>query len=393
MRAAQSLAACTGLLLVLGLGTSCSDDHSPLDTGGPDAQVSAPAPGGLVSLGDGFELFPYTSTDFEGGQSDPINLIFTGNPDPRAIRAALLGLDGDRTAFGPLAAFDCTWRDALGGSEQVTYAGEAWSGSVVQLACGEYGPVRFHLRLFPAGSYTVANAHFEVLIPGTTDHQVLSWYLAEELVWVDMLRTGVAEPAGDSPVLSPPAFRTIPSVIFNGLPAELQYLASGSTGPVAADVPIVNGDGKAKILAVGGVPVGPGVDEQSLVIEFDQVIPKPFCAAGGVQYVYVTGPVDLYQRDEVTADGAYEMQFRAEGALNVVPIDGSTGQPDPSRAYTAIVREKHHARFWDGFGAVSSSLTQSEVPPTGDERGRLTIVLAWGPNGKTDLRVTERCQP
>ena len=34
-------------------------------------------------------------------------------------------------------------------------------------------------------------AHFEVLIPGTTDHQVLSWIVARDLVVGDLMRSGL----------------------------------------------------------------------------------------------------------------------------------------------------------------------------------------------------------
>lgn len=66
---------------------------------------------------------------------------------------------------------------------QTAYDARAgWVGSAIQLQCGDYGPIRFHLRLFEAGDYTLANVHFELLIPNTTEHQVLSVELAEQLV-------------------------------------------------------------------------------------------------------------------------------------------------------------------------------------------------------------------
>ena len=39
-------------------------------------------------------------------------------------------------------------------------------------------PFRFHVRLFRQGEDTLGNAHFEFLIPGTAEHEVLSWDLA-----------------------------------------------------------------------------------------------------------------------------------------------------------------------------------------------------------------------
>ena len=70
--------------------------------------------------------------------------------------------------------------------------------------CGTYGPIRFHLRLVKLGALTIGNAHFEVLIPGTTDHQVLSWELAEQLVTYDLARTGLSAPLLRRPRRLPP---------------------------------------------------------------------------------------------------------------------------------------------------------------------------------------------
>ena len=61
-----------------------------------------PAPSGLqmVSFGSSsWNIWPYTGGNFSGTPQDPINLIFVGKADPLDIRAALLSLDGDRSAF------------------------------------------------------------------------------------------------------------------------------------------------------------------------------------------------------------------------------------------------------------------------------------------------------
>ena len=81
------------------------------------------------------------------------------------------------------------------GYEQAAYADpEGWVGGAVQLACVQPGaplgsPFRFHIRLFRSGEHTLGNAHFEFLIPGTAEHEVLSWDLAREFVTYDMGRT------------------------------------------------------------------------------------------------------------------------------------------------------------------------------------------------------------
>ncbi len=69
----------------------------------------------------------------------------------RPVRVALMMLDGNRTAYGfpPVAPFNCRWKEAMG-ANQTGYAMPSGStASALQLECGDYGPVRFHLRLFP----------------------------------------------------------------------------------------------------------------------------------------------------------------------------------------------------------------------------------------------------
>src|SRR6185503_18651841 len=111
--------------------------------------------------------------------------------------------------------------------------------SVVQLQCGTYGPIRFHIRLFPQGEWTIANAHFELLIPGTADHQVLSWELGEKLVVADFARSGLlgAAPAQLAGLNPAPGYRSIPAVIYNGMPAQLKQIIGGPA-QTSTDVPI-----------------------------------------------------------------------------------------------------------------------------------------------------------
>jgi hypothetical protein len=385
----RSSLAAAGVLLAAACG-----DRDPLGVEGPDVRASRgtfPAPANLVTV-DGFRFFPYTADNFYADPKDPINLILTGQVDPRIIRAALLALpDGDRSAFGfPNGfPFNCTWKDALGGDEQVTFAADAWTGSVIQLACGDYGPVRFHVRLFPAGDRTIGNAHFEVLIDGTADHQVLSWELAEQLVTADLVRAGIAAPTGIAGgINAAPYFRLIIEQVYDALPPDLQALAV----PVGEGHGIAT-DGNATIFTVfGRPPLVPGIADQNLVIDFDQVIPKPFCAAN-VPFVYVNGPVTLSQTDGLGEGGEYWRAFSAEGTLSVTPIDLGTGLPDFSRTYRARIREHHRAKFWNGMLTVASQKMQIEIPQRGPDRGRVTVLLRLGPNGATRFEAREVCLP
>ena len=137
----------------------------------PAGQKTVTLPGGK-----GLTFYPWISENFTNPPSDPVNLVFSGaGADARSIRQALFALDGNRTAYGMpnVLPFNCTWADAMG-ANQVAFGAGKWAGSVIQLECGLYENIRFHLRLFQVASdVVIANAHFEALIPGTTQHQVL----------------------------------------------------------------------------------------------------------------------------------------------------------------------------------------------------------------------------
>ncbi len=242
-------AAIVGVLATLTLGACAGHPAAPTgpSLGPPSAaRAGAPAPSPLVTLpllGRTLELWPFTGFGF-GQQSDPVNLVWTGHADPRALRAALLSLDGDRTAFGFPAVFpfNCTWHDEPEVQPEVAYtAASGWVGSPIMLECGTYDQARFHLRFFDVGGVTVGGAPFEVLIPGTLDHQTISWKLAEQFVVVDFLRTGLLDPATPpftTDPINPPAFGTIPAVIYNGIPTGLRQAIGGPLGDVTDAVPI-----------------------------------------------------------------------------------------------------------------------------------------------------------
>jgi hypothetical protein len=227
----------------------CADRPSPVESALPElrhAVVPVAALATISTPAGAAQILPYLTDDLNTSQ-DPVNLVITGAADPRDIRNALLGLGGTRGApFPPVFPFTCTWSDAIGGLMAGYGETAGWGGAAVQLQCGSYGPIRFHLRLVKLGDFTIGNAHFEILIPGTTDHQVLSWELAEQLVTYDLARTGLlgAAPAPTAAITAAPAHRTIPAVIYNLLPADLRMLIGGPLGNVTTDVGIAN-DGRA----------------------------------------------------------------------------------------------------------------------------------------------------
>jgi hypothetical protein len=377
-------------------GTGEPDLNQLLDEPIPARFYAAPGP--IVSVGLGgrtLDFWPYTGENFSGSPQDPINVIFFGKADPRDIRAALMSLDGDRTALGFPAEppFNATWDDAIGNVQTGYSSDEAWTGGAIQLACGDYGPLRFHLRLFRMGDQTVGNAHFDLLIPGTTDHQVLSWEVAEQFVVADFLRSGLLDatvPLMPSGPINEPNFREIPAQVYNLLPPEVQGLIGGPIGPVGSDVPI-GSDGVATILNLAnGVGWTAEVRTQNMTIIFDQTIPKPFCSSGPYDYVYVTGSVNLNQTTELTEDGRFQMSFHAQGQLNVQPVNPLTGEP-AGEPMTAMVREHHSARLGDRYANAASWLYQQLHPMSDPAAGRLFRKLMVGDHGVDAFREVESC--
>jgi len=362
-----------------------------------------PAPAELVTVsfaGGAVTFWPYTGMDFSGTGSDPIDLVFVGEANPVRIRAALMALDGDRTAFGfpNVYPFNATWSDAHG-DVQVTYAGaNGWTGSVVQLQLGTYEPIRWHLRLFQTGDalgsgvWTIGAAHFEVLIPGTADHQVLSWERAEEMVLVDLLRSGLLDPAlpfvQSELINAAPSFREIPAMIYNGLPEELKTYIGGPLGPVSDPVPIAT-DGRATILNVAeAAPVVAGVFTQDFVMAYEQVVPKPICNPSGAEWVLVTGPVEFHKTVEVTPRGHLTCEAYYRGTLTVIPWDMGTMQPagDP---YPADVLGEH-----SGHIQPRQTLARSHDERITHEAEGTELLMTWlsaGNPGIANYRMKTRC--
>jgi hypothetical protein len=362
------------------------------------AAVGPPAPSPLVAValpGRTLQLWPFTGFGF-GEPSDPVSLIWIGNADPRALRAALLLLDGDRTAFGfpDLFPFNCTWHDDPEVQSEVAYTvASGWVGSPIELECGTYDQARLHLRFFDVGGATVGGAPFEVYIPGTLEHQTISWELAEQMVVVDFLRSGLLDqtvPLFLTGQINPSPFGAIPAVIYNGIPTALRQAIGGPLGDVTDPVPIAN-DGHATVLnlsaSVGGQPL---VAHRRFVEPFDQVIPQPFCGPGTDALLFVEGPVTLDQQVVFTPSGNYLSHFHADGRLDVTPVDPSTGQPIGA-TYRAVVLEDHKGILTDAVSLSSFLTLRITLPPSALFHGRLEFAFMVGPGGVTRETASVRC--
>jgi hypothetical protein len=389
------------LLVAICALAACGDTPDPtaLEVSGPSFGSAAheqatPSPLADVTAPFGsFSFWPYTGTNYTGTPRDPVNVVFAGEADPRALRASLLFLDGDRTAYGmpPVFPFNCTWSDAIG-EMQTAYADPSgWVGSTIQLQCGDYDPIRFHLRFFDGGGFTLGGAHFELLIPGTTSHQVLSYELAEQLVVVDFLRSGILDgtlpafPTGS--INDAPYFLEIPAAVYVGLPPELKAAIGDPPALPNGDYPRAN-DGETVVLNVANpATLKAGIARQERVVEWDQIIPKPFCLTGPLDYLEVTGPVTLRQQVHVTPSGNLVSQFKAVGHLELTPINPLTGER--GEPYRAHVNEHHKGIHTDNVQLTSQLQIQALLKPGAGER--MVSTLNVGPGSADFASLEVRC--
>lgn len=393
----RSFAAC---LLVIGLA-ACMDDQTGLtdpaaETVAMAADGSAPpAPAGRVTVsfaGTDLEIWPWTSKDVVGTQEDPVNIIFVGDVDVVSLRAALMSLDGNRTAFGfPNAyPFNCTWKDAHGEMQTTYSAGDGWVANAVQLQCGKYEELRFHIRFFEAGGWVMAGTHFDLLIPNTAEHQVISWELAQQLLTVDFLRSGLLDPGApfSAAAVSPPGpVKAILAPIYNGMPDPLKLAVGLPPGPTTSDVPIPN-DGIATILNVGTrATIIPGVAESDFVMNYDQVVPRPFCSQGPGDYVLLKGPVYLTTSTRVNDQGMLESHNTLRGELEVTPINVTTGMPSGPTS-RAQVSQIDNTGIGPNGTHVNAVLQRKALPPG---VGTLSTHLVTGPNGMAKYTYSEKC--
>jgi hypothetical protein len=395
MSRTSALAAAVVLVVV---GSACDSDVSPVATkalAAPKAQVQLngfAAPSGLVTLTYGDRdatVWPYTSTGFSTTPDDPINLVFTGAADPRQIRAVLLGLSGSGRP-GPLAGFNCTWSDAVGDPQTSYSADEGWNPSALQLQCGNFFGPRFHIRIFRQGNITVANAHYEILIPGTNTHEVLSWELAQGLVTADVARSGFlgAAPALSDPITAAPYYRAVQAPVAATLSApQIAGLGLHVNGDGTASIP---NDGRASLLTLAAAPpLTEGMIDSDFVIQFGQVIPKPFCVAGTIGYLFASGPITVHMRSGII-DGNFESTTSSEGTLTLVEFNPFTRQPT-STPYQGLVNEKTSVKLTNGSAWVDFFSTRIETPDAGTTRGSRTEMLRAREHGLDAYDLTITC--
>jgi hypothetical protein len=329
-------------------------------------------PSGVIHVSAGGEnlvLWPYTTDDF-ATPSDPINLIFP-NADPRAIRQELLKLDGSRGApFAGLPMGDCTWEDGMGNEQAAFGRPERWVGGAIQLVCVHHGfplgdpalPFRYHVRLFRVGAHTLGAAHFELLIPGTAEHEALSWDLARGLVAYDLARTGTVVPPPEPIGLIPAGtFGVVRRPIWQGLVdlggGALIPLLEGLglyPAPGPGDVPIpTSGEALALVTDIEFAPTRTHLVTTTQV-DYGVDVPKPFCATGPGDFVHLGGRLQFTLSVSTLPSGHYERTHTIGGTLRVTPLGPGAGP-----AADASIFELHRAWIGDGRAQATEQAQQS----------------------------------
>jgi hypothetical protein len=387
-----------GAGLVVLLLAACQDQivapaEGPI-TLDPAMSMNGPAPAapaGLETVGE-VDIWPWTGRDLAGTTADPINLIFKGDVDVVSLRAALLSLaDGDRTAFGfpDAPPFNCTWNDAHGEMQTAYSSGSGWVGSAIQLECGDYAPLRFHIRLFDAGMWVLGAVHFDLLIPDTPQHQVLSWELPQLLVTADFARSGLLSADAEDVALGLPGpVQVIPKAIYDGVPDELKFAVGLPPGEAPAEGVGVPSDGLATVLTVGAAAsVMPGRTQYDLSMPFSQLIPMPFCSKGPTDFVWVEGPVEISVSTRVNRRGVLEVHNTLRGDLDITPFDVLTGQFS-GPTFDAQISQVDNAGAGPNGTWINAIQLRKALPPG---VGFLKSHLMTGTNGLARFTRSEKC--
>jgi hypothetical protein len=334
-----------------------------------------PAPAGVATPATAagvLTVWPYTASEFADPSAptpyDPVNLIVL-NTDPRAIRQALLALDGARPAFPPAPPFTCRWFDGMGNEHAAYGEPEGWVGGSIQLTCYVPGgnpfgnPFRYHVRLFRTGDHTLVGAHFEFNIPGTAEHEPLSWNAARDFVMYDLGRAG-AQPSSPAavPLFTPVngGFRTVARPIYDALvgdpsvPKPVWGILVYAGLPVPPAVPPpgavkIPADGLAYVVAPGLVyePVKSDATTTTQV-QYNVDAPKLFCDSGG-EFVHLSGSLDFVMRVQTNPAGKYLRTYTLGGTLKAFMLTG----PDAGRTFDVLVSERHRSMLTDNLQEVT----------------------------------------
>jgi hypothetical protein len=221
-------------------------------------------------------------------------------------------------------------------------------------------------------------------------HEVLSWELAQGLVTADIARSGRlgAAPSLTNQINAAPYFRAVQAPVAATLSAQqIAGLGLFVNGDGTASIP---NDGRASVLTLVSAPaLTEGLVESNFTIQFGQVIPKPFCAAGTTGYLFATGPITVHMRSGIV-DGNFESTTTSEGTLTLMEFNPITRQP-VSAPYQGVVSETTSVKLTKGSASVDFFSSRIETPDAGSTRGSRTEVLRAREQGLDSYNVDTSC--
>jgi hypothetical protein len=330
----------------------------------------------IGSLASGPRIWPFTSPQPDRTRpSDPVNIVFVGrHRDPRHIRDLLIGLDSDRPAVPRTAPFDARWTDAMGAVHAAYEDDFGWCGSVVQLELGSYDALRVHVRLFQLGEVTVGNAHVDVLVPGSVEHQVVAWDAALDVLRYDLQRSGaLSRSPEDLGPLADSLVRTVSSEALDAVPVELRdWLGSSWPSPTPQQLPH---GGRASVFELREPgKLRPGLWTHSTELPVNCTVRKPFCRDRDDDMVHLRGSVRLTQRT-IQGSGRFDTSFAVQGVFQVTAVeDGrSTGLP-----YAARVSERYLGSIANGTHRSSVIREHMEFQAAGSRTRSATVRMSLG---------------
>jgi hypothetical protein len=183
-----------------------------------------------------------------------------------------------------------------------------------------------------------------------------------------MARTGFlgAAPAPSGTITPSPYYRAVQAPVVPFLTAQqIASLGLLVNGNGTASIP---NDGRATVLTLAGSPsLVQGLVDRDIVVQFAQVIPKPFCTAGTTGYVYASGPITVHIRAGIDGN-KYLSEWTAAGALTLIPFNPLNGQ-FAGAPYQGIVSIRNATEMNDGKSAVEFLSDQRELPDVDATRG------------------------
>lgn len=185
-----------------------------------------------------------------------------------------------------------------------------------------------------------------------------------------------------------PYYRAVQAAVAASLaPQQIAALGLLVNGDGTASIP---NDGRASVLSLASSPaITEGMVDSDFIIQFAQVIPKPFCAAGTTGYLFATGPVTVHMRSGIV-DGNFESTTTSDGTLTLLEFNPNTGQP-VSAPYQGLVSESTSVTLTNGSGWVDFFSTRVETPDAGTTRGSRTEMLRAREHGLDEYKLDIIC--